>query len=88
MIPYLLCLLLPILFFLFNKKKPKHLFFVFLVLLSPFFLLIALKGESVGSDTISYNQMFTMMKEGTFDQEASFGEIEVGYKTFLFLLTN
>ena len=87
MIAYLICCILPVISFLFFDKHKKKSFFYIFILLLPLFFLLAFKSDNIGADTKSYNRMFEMMKNGTFNQEASFDSIEPGYKYFLMLLT-
>ncbi len=64
-----------------DKKTRKRAFW----LLLPFFVLLALKAESVGADTDQYTRMFEATQVDLFDKY--YDRIEGGYRLFLIVLT-
>lgn len=87
MLPYLICYLLPVGILLFLPSKNHSNKKIIVIMLIPLFVLTALKGVNVGSDTYAYNAMFNTMRNGTFYLESSYDRLEIGYKCFLWLLT-
>lgn len=88
MMPYIICLF-PILVaaVLLAKERiarqRRHL----ILPLLPLAVLMAFKGEYVGADTRSYNDMVFAMLEGTFYSTKSYNRMEIGYKFFLEIIS-
>ena len=64
-----------------DKKTRRRAFW----LLLPFFVMLALKAESVGADTDQYTRMFEATQVDLFDKY--YDRIEGGYRLFLIVLT-
>ena len=64
-----------------DKKTRRRAFW----LLLPFFIMLALKAESVGADTDQYTRMFEVTQVDLFDKY--YDRIEGGYRLFLIILT-
>ncbi len=87
---FLYCLSsIPLIFLLIDKliSKRNTKYYQVALAIFPLFLLLALKGESVGADTESYNRIFNTMGKGWDKFNETYVRIEVGYKALLWLLT-
>ena len=86
MIPYLICFILPASVLLFSKSRVKNKKMLILILLPAAFL-IAFKGESIGADTVTYNNAFRAMVNGNFWQIRDYNRIELGFTGLIWLLS-
>lgn len=87
MIPYLICFIPVAGIYLFSRDRFENNRHAIFWMLLPFFLLVAFRSSSVGSDTIAYNKMYTSMSWGQFGLESSYDRLEIGYKILLFIFT-
>lgn len=87
MIPYLICFAFPAIALLIPNRKIKNKKLLIGFLLLPFCLLMALKHESIGADTISYNIIYKNMCNGNVWDNDVYSRLEVGFKALIWLLS-